>query len=493
MEQVRRHQSADSALAVSFAQIKRAKQEWEVTVDAIPQLVCLIDAQGRILRANRTLERWGLGQVTNVKGRRVHAVLHPTCAAPGCPLECFWRQAWQDIAHGHTAVWEAEDAALARYLHVEVRPLGPHPGKVGGGHSSTAIVIVHDITQIKRLEAIQRASEQQYRQHNQELLSLVNQLRIGVVTLDAAGQVTFLNEAGQRWLGKTLEEVVDKPWHQVLPFSSVDIAALEGLATLPLQRPLQFATRLVGHNGRPYWVDVNAQADPHCPQRTLLFLYDRSEVYDLRRLLNGQAHCHDLVGTSPPMLHLYQLLRTMAPTDLTVLIEGETGTGKELVARALHALSPRRNHPFLALHCAEWSDALLSSQLFGHKRGAFTDAIADHPGLFEAAQGGTLLLDEVGDIPLAMQTSLLRVLQEREVTRLGETKPRKINIRILAATQHDLAAAVARGRFRADLLYRLRVGRLTLPALRERREDIPLLVQTFLAHSRGALGPPPET
>jgi DNA-binding NtrC family response regulator len=206
-------------------------------------------------------------------------------------------------------------------------------------------------------------------------------------------------------------------------------------------------------------------------------------VHDLRRFLDDQARFHTLVGKSDLMLRVYRLIHAVAPTETTVLIDGETGTGKERVARAIHATSHRQAHPFLAVNCAELSESLLGSQLFGHKRGAFTGAIADHQGLFEAGNGGTIFLDEIGDIPLPVQTMLLRVLQEREITRLGESKPRKINVRILAATQHDLHEAVTRGTFRADLLYRIRVARIHLPALRERREDIPLLVSEFLSES----------
>ena len=217
MEQITHFRRPDSVLAASFAQVERAKQEWEVTVDAIPQLVCLIDAQGHILRANRTLERWGLGQVTNVKGHAVHEVLHPTCAAPGCPLERFWCQAWQNIAHGHTSVWETEDASLKRHLRMEVRPIGKSSRTTDGRPASTAVVVVHDVTQPRRRAATLRKSAEQYRQDDRNLLSIANQLRIGVVALNTAGQVTFLNEACQRWLGKTLGEVVGKHWHWSWP------------------------------------------------------------------------------------------------------------------------------------------------------------------------------------------------------------------------------------------------------------------------------------
>jgi DNA-binding NtrC family response regulator len=180
----------------------------------------------------------------------------------------------------------------------------------------------------------------------------------------------------------------------------------------------------------------------------------------------------------------------VARVDTPVLIEGETGTGKELVAQAIHFASHRQGGPFIAVNCAGLTESLLASQLFGHKRGAFTGAVADHQGLFAAANGGTLFLDEIGDIPLSVQTNLLRVLQEREITRLGEAIPRKIDVRIVAATHQNLQAAVSHGTFRSDLLYRIRVARISLPALRQRRSDIPLLVSSFLVYCRAAIGKP---
>jgi DNA-binding NtrC family response regulator len=176
-----------------------------------------------------------------------------------------------------------------------------------------------------------------------------------------------------------------------------------------------------------------------------------------------------------------RLVEDLAPVDSTVLVEGPTGTGKELVARAIHERSRRSGRAFLAMNCAGLGEELACSQLFGHRRGAFTSAVEDQPGLFEAAQGGTLFLDEIGELPLRVQTMLLRVLEERVVMRVGETRTRPVDVRIIAATNRDLAAEVAAGRFRADLLYRLRVARISVPPLCERAEDIPLLAQAFLA------------
>ena len=237
-------------------------------------------------------------------------------------------------------------------------------------------------------------------------------------------------------------------------------------------------------------MEVDVQDDPRDPPAKIFFLYDVSEIYDLRRLLNEKAQFHDLVGKSEPMQQVYQQIGDLAKVDSTVLIEGETGSGKELVARAIHASSHRSEKPFVAVNCAGLTESLWGSQLFGHKRGAFTGAISDHQGLFEAANGGTLFLDEIGDIPMNVQTSLLRVLQEQEITRLGESKPRKIDVRVIAATQHNLSEEVAKGRFRVDLLYRIRVARIQLPPLRARREDIPLMVAWFLGQCRAAIGKP---
>jgi DNA-binding NtrC family response regulator len=188
------------------------------------------------------------------------------------------------------------------------------------------------------------------------------------------------------------------------------------------------------------------------------------------------------------MQSIYQRIQEVSNVDWTVLIEGETGTGKELVARAIHFASHRKKGPFIAVNCAGLTDSLLTSQLFGHRRGAFTGAVEDHKGLFEVANGGTLLLDEIGDISKSMQTSLLRVLEEKEITRLGESKPRKIDVRILTSTHRDLSQDAENGHFRPDLLYRIRVARITLPLLTERREDIPLLTDLFLGQSRAATG-----
>lgn len=204
-----------------------------------------------------------------------------------------------------------------------------------------------------------------------------------------------------------------------------------------------------------------------------------------RRLRADSSLTHDMVGRSIPMRQIYQFIERVAPNDSTVLIHGESGTGKELVANAIHKNSPRRNQPFVALNCAALTETLLESELFGHEKGAFTSAVSQKKGFLEVAEGGTLFLDEIGELSLVLQAKLLRVLQEREFVRVGGTRPIKINVRFLAATNKDLQKLSREEKFRSDLFHRLNVISITLPPLREHPEDIPALAEYFaVRHAR---------
>jgi DNA-binding NtrC family response regulator len=210
----------------------------------------------------------------------------------------------------------------------------------------------------------------------------------------------------------------------------------------------------------------------------------KSENAYLRAQLEERYRFEGIVGKSQPMKLLFQLLETVAPTNSTILIAGETGTGKEVVAKAIHHNSPRRLHRFIALNCSAIPETLLEAELFGHVRGAFTGAVGNRQGRLEQAHRGTLFLDEVGTMSAALQMKLLRVLQEREFERVGDSHTIKVDVRVIAATNSDLGRLVAEGQFREDLFYRLNVIPVQLPPLRERKEDVPLLVQHFLGKFR---------
>jgi two-component system response regulator AtoC len=226
---------------------------------------------------------------------------------------------------------------------------------------------------------------------------------------------------------------------------------------------------------------------PFKPEELLLLLKKAEERESLKRensrlrmQLKQESGLDVIVGNSVQIQELKERIKKVAPLDVTVLIQGESGTGKELVARAVHDLSKRSEHPIVAVNCAAIPENLIESELFGHARGAFTDAHTDKMGLFEEAHRSTLFLDEIGELPLTLQTKLLRVIETKEIRRIGETKDRKVDVRIIAATSRNLLEDVKKGRFREDLYYRLNVFSLVIPPLRERREDIPILLRYFV-------------
>ncbi|NUP12114.1 MAG: sigma-54-dependent Fis family transcriptional regulator [Polyangiaceae bacterium] len=233
---------------------------------------------------------------------------------------------------------------------------------------------------------------------------------------------------------------------------------------------------------------------PFKPEELLLTLRKAEERESLRREnralkqeIRDKARFEELLAKSSEMQAVFKTVAKIADFKTTALITGESGVGKELVARALHHRSSRKKAPFVPVNCGAIPEQLLESELFGYRRGAFTDAVADRAGLFEQAHGGTLLLDEIGELPLPLQVKLLRVLQEETIRRLGDNKDIKVDVRILAATHRDLAAETAAGRFREDLFYRINVLTIRIPPLRERREDIPILIDHFIARNNARL------
>ncbi|GIX26678.1 MAG: hypothetical protein KatS3mg123_0559 [Burkholderiales bacterium] len=237
---------------------------------------------------------------------------------------------------------------------------------------------------------------------------------------------------------------------------------------------------------KPFRIDQLLNSIQRCFDRARL----ARENFVLRREVRELAGLEDLVGESEAAEELRRIIRRLAPLPTTVLIQGESGTGKEVAARALHKLSPRAQRPFVPVNCGAISPEIIESELFGHVKGAFTGASESRNGLFFYAQGGTLFLDEIGELPLPMQTKLLRVLEEKKIRPVGSEREIPVDVRIVAATNRNLAPEVAAGRFRQDLFYRLDVVNILIPPLRERPEDIPVLARRFMEELSGRLGVP---
>jgi DNA-binding NtrC family response regulator len=315
-----------------------------------------------------------------------------------------------------------------------------------------------------------------------ELLALLEALPTGAVLVADDDKLRFLNSAARRMLG--VEEPGSGSWREVLGLPAAAVEALARLWRLPAaeRRPVHVEA------GSGCAMEVELADDPRSSDGRIVFLRDISELRDLRLLLDDRFAFENIVGESEPMQRVFQLIRDLAPVDVAVLVRGETGTGKELVANAVHRRSRRREGPFVAVNCGGLSDELAASHLFGHKRGSFTGAIEDHAGYFEAADGGSLFLDEIGELSPKIQASLLRVLEEGVIVRVGESQPRRVDVRLIAATHRELEADIETGEFRRDLFFRIRAAQIDLPPLRQRRQDIPPLVQNFLGAFRARQG-----
>ncbi len=347
---------------------------------------------------------------------------------------------------------------------------------------------VHDRVRRKQAESNLKELVVKTEKKYDDICSILNKLKIGAAIIRKDGLVEFLNLGAEVMLGVTLDKASGIHWADILPLDQSGINQVRKRWKEDSMEQEKLSFHFWNIKGKEYWVEFDLKEDPRNSENKIFLFYDVSELRNLKDQLHGHHRFHELIGKSDCMMELRQQILNLSKLDWTVMIEGETGAGKELVARAIHFSSNRKDKPFIAVNAAGLNDSLLSSQLFGHKRGAFTGAHEDQVGLFESACGGTLFLDEIGDISPNLQISLLRVLEDQTITRLGESKAKKVDVRFVTATNRILQEEVLKGNFREDLLYRLRVARVHVPPLRERFEDLPLLTEHFLSSARAATG-----
>jgi formate hydrogenlyase transcriptional activator len=363
------------------------------------------------------------------------------------------------------------------------------------GSPNSIFEISNDITDRKQAEAALKQSEAHLR-------ALFEHSPDAIITSNPAGTITEINSQTEKLFGYTRNELVGRTIESLVPerFRQKHPSHRRDYDSHPRPRPMGAGLELFGRrkDGTEFPVDIMLAVVETAKGRTVLStVRDISEkkkaeetirrTEQQRRYLEEEIRgdFQEIIGENSTLREVLEQVETVAPQDATVLILGETGTGKELIARAIHRLSRRHDRPFIKLNCAAIPSGLLESELFGHERGAFTGAIAQKIGRLELAHQGTLFLDEVGDIPLEIQPKLLRALQEKEFERLGSNRTISVNIRLIAATNRELEKMVAYKQFRSDLYYRLKVFPIVIPPLRERRDDIPLLVRYFVdVHAR---------
>lgn len=306
----------------------------------------------------------------------------------------------------------------------------------------------------------------------------------GVFTIDYNWEITSFNRAAEEITGISRKEAIGRHCWEVFRSNMCE-------AECALKKTMEEGKPYVSTSA--YIIDSTQKKIPISVSTSLLIdkngdvlggveiFRDLSLVQELRKQLTASFHVEDIVSNSNAMKKIFNILPQISQSDATVLIEGETGTGKELLARAIHNMGPRKDKPFMAINCGALPDTLLESELFGYKKGAFTHAVKDKPGKFALAKGGTVFLDEIGDTSQAFQVSLLRVLQEHEYIPLGGVEKEQTDVRIIAATNRNLSELMETEQFRQDLYYRVNVVRLSLPPLRQRMEDVPLLVERFIS------------
>src|SRR5262250_739627 len=462
--------------------LRQSEQELRTITDTIRQPIVALAPDGSTLYANRVaLDLTGLAIDELGKKGLLARAFHPGDVDR---LSAERQQGLSRRAPFDSEVRVLFKGGQYRWYLLQYNPLKDESGQIIRWYGTAT-----DIDDRKR-------AEEKLQQSEADLRTMIDTIRQAIVVLAPDGTTLYANRVALEKTGLTMEEVKDEGFY-ARTFHPGDVDRLQAPRQEGLLRgaPFELEMRARQKSGEYRWqlIQYNPLKDE---SGTIIRWYAtatdiddqkkteerlRNENLVLREEINISSMFEDIVGSSEPLRKVLTQVSKVAPSDSTVLILGETGTGKELIARALHRRSRRASRAFIGVNCAAIPPSLIASELFGHEKGAFTGATQRRLGRFETANGGTIFLDEVGDLPLEIQIALLRVLQEREIERVGNNKPIPIDVRVVAATHRDLNALVSEGKFREDLLYRLNVVPIQMPSLRERAADIPLLVEYFIA------------
>src|SRR6202045_4606829 len=483
-----KYQRSQEALERALDELRNSEKKLRQVIDTIPTLAWSILPDGSNEFLNKRWHEYTGLSAEESHGSGWQVAIHPDDRAP-------LLQKWQGLLiSGEPGEMEARlrrRDGVFRWFLMRVEPLRDETGKIVKWYGTCT-----DIETLKETEA-------QLREDERELRRITDSIPQAIVVQDPSGTPIYANQATLDYTGLAAEDVTAPHFRERI-FHPDDLERLreERKAALGRGLPFEIEQRARRKDGQYRWFLI--RYNPFRNERNEVIRWyatgtdidervraeerTRNENLALREQIDRESMFEEIVGSSEALRKVLDQVAKVAPSDSTVLILGDTGTGKELIARAIHKRSSRADRAFIGVNCAAIPPSLIASELFGHEKGAFTGASQRRLGRFESANGGTIFLDEIGDLPADIQIALLRVLQEREIERIGASKPIPVDVRILAATHRDLTALAAEGRFRQDLLYRLNVVPIKMPSLRERKDDIPLLVEYFIGRFGNRVG-----
>jgi PAS domain S-box-containing protein len=445
------------------------------------ELICLVDGvmvldtSERIVAFSEGAERITGYLASEVVGRTCKEVFR----SDRCDIACPARRTFDNglvLSNCRCHIVTAEDSEIE--IAVNTSPLRRSDGGIVG-----AVVVFRNLNEMLEMTFRMTELSREIMREKERSDAIINSIADGVVTLSRDLTVTSFNRSAERITGYTAEEVVGRPCREIFKSRGCESACPVRELMHSDKSVVEVEMDIASRDGSLIPVSVSAallKDENGNAVGAVESFRDLSRVKTLTEELKAKYSFRNIIGKSHEMQEVYHLIRSVARTNVTVLVQGDTGTGKELVARAIHYESPRAGEPFVVVHCAALPETLLESELFGHVKGAFTGATSDRKGRFQLADRGTLFLDEISEVSPAIQVKLLRVLENKQFERVGDSRTTQVDVRLICATNRNLKQMISDGKFREDLYYRINVVSLRLPPLRERDEDIPLLVQHFI-------------